>query len=307
MLDKNIWLLWLQGWDNAPWLIRQVVESWEINNPTWNIEYVTLENLHRYVCDIDYIYDRNKQIQSQAKSDIIRLSLLKNHGGVWADATILCMQPLDTWVEEAVQPAGLWMYHGHGGSMDSRNGPSSWFIVSEKNSLIIKKWKDACDEYWKNRASADNYFWLDGLFRKLYESDMDFKSKWDIAPHLYSDLKGQSHSLARNNRMTSSDSGLKKIFRDKPPYVLKFWWKVWNDNFPDINSFECKNSNGYYAIQMSKRRFSFKHTMPSKHTIQFQIKMSVLNFEYFLTHDLKLILSAYIKRYWVKFKNLSES
>lgn len=61
MLNKTILVLWFQGWDNAPLLVRQVAESWEINNPDWNVEYVTLDNLHKYVHDIDYIHDKTKK------------------------------------------------------------------------------------------------------------------------------------------------------------------------------------------------------------------------------------------------------
>ena len=46
MLSKNIFLLWLQGWENAGWLNKQVAESWEINNPEWTIHYIDLENLN---------------------------------------------------------------------------------------------------------------------------------------------------------------------------------------------------------------------------------------------------------------------
>ncbi|MUL38746.1 hypothetical protein BWI75_21075 [Gloeocapsopsis sp. AAB1 = 1H9] len=290
MLNKTIWLLWLQGWNSVPWLVEQVAESWEINNPEWNIEYVTLDKLHKYVNDIDYIYDKNKKISPQHKADIIRLSLLKNYGGVWADATMLCMQPLNTWVEEAVKPAGLWMYHGHGAGMSCKNGSTIWLITSEKDSLMINKWKSACDEYWKNRTEADSYFWLDGLFRKLFESDIEFKNRWKLAPHLYSELKGQAHSLARRNRtrMLSNNPNLKKIFREKPPYALKLWWRDWQSKFPDINSPECKNSNGYFAVQMSKRKLVFKHKMTFKGSIVFQAKMFISDVAYFLRQRLVL-------------------
>ena len=85
-MDKNIFLLWLQGWKNAPWLQQQVLNSWQINNPNWNLILLDFNNLSEYVNDINYIYDSLKEISPQAKSDIIRLSVLKNHGGVWADS-----------------------------------------------------------------------------------------------------------------------------------------------------------------------------------------------------------------------------
>jgi hypothetical protein len=260
--NKTIWLLWLQGWEHAYWLNLQVVHSWVINNPGWKIEYVTLDNLRNYVNDIDYIYDSNKYISPAAKSDIIRLSLLKNHGGVWADATMLCMQPLDHWVEEAVSYSGLWMYHGHGADMDPSVGPASWFIVSVKHGYLITVWKRLCDEFWINNDYTDNYGWMDSLFRHAYENDTEFRNIWLKMKSIYCESDGQSHCLAPHNHGFQTDnSQIKEMFLNRPPYALKFWTVPWNHAFPNTESEECQKSTGYYAIQMSKRRFVFKHDM----------------------------------------------
>lgn len=257
--NKNIFLLWLQGWENAEWLNKQVAESWEINNPEWTVHYIDLNNLKDYVNDINYIYDINKNITPQAKSDIIRLSLLKNYGGVWADATMLCMQPLDFWATEAMQPSKFWMYHGTGGGMSKEVGPASWFILSEKNGYIINKWKEKCDQYWNNNNATNNYFWMDCLFKELFETDIQFKDLWLKTPYLDCELDGQSHTLAQHG-MENDTPHIKQLFETKPPYALKFWRK-WKGLFPDTSSEKCKQSNGYYAIQMSKRRFYYKHSM----------------------------------------------
>ena len=90
-LTKNIFILWLQGWENAKWLNKKVAESWVVNNKGWTVHYIDFNNLKNYVSDIDYIYDSKKDISDPAKSDIIRLSLLRNHGGVWADATMVVL------------------------------------------------------------------------------------------------------------------------------------------------------------------------------------------------------------------------
>ena len=257
MLNKNIFILWLQGWPNASWLNKQVAESWKINNPEWKIHLIDLENLKNYVNDIDYIYDSNKNITPQAKSDIIRLSLLKNLGGVWADATMLCMQPLDYWLQEAIQDTGFWMYHGHGAGMNKETGPASWFIISTQNNYIIYMWKEYCDKYWQENNHAQHYFWMDGLFKQLFETNMIFKQMWLKVPYLYCELDGQSHTLA-HHRMDNNTPHIKNLFLESPPYALKFW-NYWNDIFPDPTSASCINSNGYYAIEMSKRKYTYKH------------------------------------------------
>lgn len=270
VLNKTIWLLWLQGWNDSScsWLAKQVAESWSSNNPDWKIEYVTLDNLKNYVNDIDYIYDKSKTITNAALSDIIRLSLLKNHGGVWADSTLLCMQPLDHWINEAIACTGTWMYHGNGadmimtiGSSKFNYGPASWFIVSVVNSPILVNWKKACDEYWTNNNDTDNYLWMDSLFRKLYETDDDFKTEWLKTPYLSCEEYGQSHCLSYIDVFIGDDVYLKETFRTKPPYVIKLWNNFWNDIFPDTSTYQCQNSNSYYAIQMSKRKFVYKHEM----------------------------------------------
>lgn len=250
-LQNNIFLLWLQGWKNASWLNHQVAESWKINNPKWKIHYIDLENLKDYVSDIDYIYNIHKDISPQAKSDIIRLSLLKNHGGVWADATMLCMRPLDGWVHEAVKPAGFWMYHGHGAGLSKEYGPAIWFIISEKDSYIINKWKEECDDYWSKPHQPLCYFWLDEWFKSVFLKDEKFNCLWLKVPYVYCEIDGESHTLAHYG-MENDTSHIKCLFLESPPYALKFWQR-WDHIFPDITTEECKRSNGYYAIQMSKR------------------------------------------------------
>jgi hypothetical protein len=249
---KNVWLLWLQGWDNAPWLQQQVSKSWRLHNPTWTVHHVSLDNLKEYITDVDYIYDTTKDISPASKSDIIRLSLLKNHGGVWADSTMLCMQSLDTWIDTMLTES-IWMYHGHGGNMPKEIGPASWFIVSRKDGYVITQWKQACDDYWKTCSSSlKSWWWMDLLFKKLYETDDQFRTEWSKVPYIYCELDGQSHCLARNNRqyMSCSLEHIKELFRRDPPFALKFW-SSWHSVFPDVTSARCKQSNGYYAIQLA--------------------------------------------------------
>lgn len=281
MRNKTIWLLWLQGWDTAPWLVQQVARSWEINNPDWTVRYLSWSNLRDYVADIDYAFDPQRNISPQALSDIIRLALLDRHGGVWADATLLCMQPLTPWLEDAVRPAGLWMYHGHGGGMDARFGPASWFIASEPGGLIISRWKQACDAYWRDRREADDYFWLDGLFKALFRTDPQFRDAWRRAPHLYVEASTQAHGFARHNRMLSDNAAVKHMLAVHPPYVLKLWWKPWQKAFPDPDSPQCRASNGYYAIRMSRRRFTALHPMRSGASPAFLAEMAWRNASYF--------------------------
>lgn len=91
-LLKVIWILWESA--STPFLVDAVQKSWQYHNPTWEVTVLTHNDLPR-------LMDTTKlkpKMTIQAQSDVIRLNLLNNHGGVWADATMLCMKPLDDWV-----------------------------------------------------------------------------------------------------------------------------------------------------------------------------------------------------------------
>lgn len=233
---KTVWLLWLQGWDSVPRLVQLVKESWIKHNPGWNIELVDAKNLKNYV-DIPYI---DKIKSPAAKSDAIRLHLLATHGGVWADATLLCMMPLDEWVYDALEPIGFWMYHGR----DQGRGPCSWFIVSTVNSPLIRKWRDACDEYWSSRSVEHYYFWMDELFTNLLNSDDEFKKEWEGVPYLWCESPGQSHMLA--GHLEEDDPERKRFIKDNPPYVIKLSRGV-DENFEE----KLRDSNVTFAIKAS--------------------------------------------------------
>lgn len=263
---KIVWILWLQGWERAPWLQKQVAESWKINNPDWEIACISLNDVRNILKDIDYIYDKKKYISLQALSDIIRLSLLKNYGGVWADATMLCTKSLNDWVDEKIKNTGFWMYHGHGGDMPANIGPASWFIVSKKDNLIITKWKQKCDEYWGTHLKAHNYFWMDSLFKALYETDIHFKNAWDNVPYVYCESLGSAHTLM-NIGMQNDTPELKEKLKNDPPYALKFN-NSWNNMFSDVTTEKCQKSNGYFAIQLSKNINKKVINMDNDHSTQ---------------------------------------
>jgi hypothetical protein len=256
-LNKTIWMYWGQGWENVGLLQKIVAGSWMLNNPKWKIELLNDQTLRDHLLEeTPYLFDSNKNISYQARSDIIRLALLNKYGGVWADATMLCMQPLDHWAFEAVEKTGIWMYHGWGGNFDPNVGIASWFILSYKNNYVIKKWKERCDQYWKEHNEAHTYFWMDELFRELYDTDSKFREAWSNTPNICCEDYGQAHCLV--GKINVDDNDLKEHFKVRPPYALKFW-SNWNEMFPDLKTEECKKSIGYYAFIMSKRSFKYKH------------------------------------------------
>lgn len=212
---KTVWLLWWQGWEDAPWLVSRVRESWQRLNSDWNIQLLTRDNLMDYLPkEAEYVL--HKEMNMAARSDIIRLNLLARHGGVWADATMLCMMPLDSWIYDAVSATGFWMYHGR----ELGGGAASWFIVSMRQSYIIQEWTKATNAYWQGEHTR-GYFWMDSLFGELTEKDSKFAEEWRRTPYIWAEAEGQAHMLAGRGRILSKDKNERDILTSRPPYVVK--------------------------------------------------------------------------------------
>jgi hypothetical protein len=90
--SKIIWTLWLQGdsGEVQPEVIRMCFKNMRKNCGSHPLKILTKDNLHDYVDIPGYIIDKvkSKQISLAHFSDLIRMCLLLNHGGMWLDATI---------------------------------------------------------------------------------------------------------------------------------------------------------------------------------------------------------------------------
>lgn len=176
---RVIWMLWLQGWDKAPPVARAARNSWQGRNPGWRVQALDRVQLSRFLPAeiLEAIFAAPKP--PEALSDQIRLELLHRYGGVWADATTLCLRPLDQWLPAAM-PHGFFAF--------DRPGPdrmiASWFLAAEKGSVIVGRWRDAAWRYWQGRTEPDQYFWVHNLFAQVYGMYPGVRALWDGTPKI---------------------------------------------------------------------------------------------------------------------------
>ena len=96
-LSRTIWMLWEQGWDTAPPVARLCRDAAiQLNGATWNVVLLNRSSIAHWV-DEPLITAAYK-IKSTNPSDLIRFFLLSKYGGVWLDATIFGVKPLDEWL-----------------------------------------------------------------------------------------------------------------------------------------------------------------------------------------------------------------
>lgn len=171
---KKIYILWYQGFTNAPMVVKKCVQSWILHNPNWKIIKLDETNIEEYIHLDDYIDRKNKNISLAHLSDIIRIALLDKYGGIWVDSTTFCRIPLNNWINKCTEN-GFFAFE--------KPGPdrllSNWFLYSEPNHYITKTWLNEIINYWKINTKVHTYFAHHYLFGNLYNSDAEFKKLWD--------------------------------------------------------------------------------------------------------------------------------
>ncbi len=124
-------------------MVRKCYESWHNLNPGWKIILLDQWILPKYF-DSGYL-DNKENIGLQAKTDIIRVYLLSKYGGVWADATLYCKKPLDTWLPEYISD-GFFAFK----SEKKDRIMTTWFLYGNQNSQLLNAWFNSINDYWIN-------------------------------------------------------------------------------------------------------------------------------------------------------------
>lgn len=179
-IPRILWMFWAQGWDEAPAIVRACARTWRRLNPGWDIRLLNRASLPAHLTAHQPVEDLlQRGVPIVSTSNVLRASLLSEHGGVWADATVYCLRPLDEWIDRAARE-GFFAF--------ARPGPermlSSWFLASRPGGLIINRWLEASYDYWDGRAERHIYWWFHELFGKLYEAEEDFRAAWDRVPEI---------------------------------------------------------------------------------------------------------------------------
>ena len=107
----------------------------------------------------------------QAKSDVIRVFLLYNYGGVWLDATVCLTQSLKTWLSMDVDFTTFIRHDEVAERSSIRPWMTSWFMVSPPQGRVISALRDAVIKFWKERKRPIEYFWLHRLFSGIMSSN----------------------------------------------------------------------------------------------------------------------------------------
>ena len=257
---KTIWMFWMQGEDNAPELVQQCIRTWRVHNPDWNVVVLDEESLDAYTDFPSHLCNR-KDISVQKISNILRLKLLAEHGGVWVDATCLCRVPLNNWLLDRVLESGFFAFANPG----EDRLLSSWFLAAFPQHLIVDVWSEAYTEYWASHRfpgpdsrlkkfvfhhiywrylsppphpllsrlwvtypatkwlRVTPYLSCHYIFANLVYSKPKVRDSWDQTPKVNAD---GPHRLKHYGLLNSPDESVKNHFKERSSPVYKLNWRV---------------------------------------------------------------------------------
>ena len=160
-LPRTVWALWFQGEENAPEIVRCCLESWRRLNPGWQVVVLDRGTLGRYA-EVGLPPSTFEALGVQMQANLVRLALLLRHGGVWADATTLCVRPLDEVIHELVAPSGFFAFTN--GSRERRL--SNWFLAALPQHPIVAGLRTRLIGYFNANPPRPRYSRWQRLLRK---------------------------------------------------------------------------------------------------------------------------------------------
>ena len=155
--QRKIWCLWLDGEQNAPECVRLCIASMRRHMPEWEVVVLDKYTWQEYVTLPKYVMDRYDagMMQTAHLSDLIRVALLNEHGGMWMDSTVLLTDSIPSFICDA----GLFFFRAFKPGADGQSTPlSSWCITEQRPSRIMLLTQLLLWEYWKTKKHQIDYY-----------------------------------------------------------------------------------------------------------------------------------------------------
>lgn len=173
IIENRIWILWWQGVEQAPDIVKVCIQSIKLENSESVITIVTKDNYKEFVELPDNIVQlfNNGVIPIQKFSNILRLSLLKEFGGIWIDATIFATKSINMKVNEDE----LLLFRRELSSTEFvRNGRYTTFFMGANilNDPLYEFVYQAHLIYWSKYNTSLDYFIFDYILEIAYKHNI---------------------------------------------------------------------------------------------------------------------------------------
>jgi hypothetical protein len=230
--NYSVWFFWWQGEENMPQLIKTCYDTLKYYSNGHKINLITKDNFNDFVSLPKYLLKKiEKKIFSLTLfSDILRMCLLYEHGGLWLDTTVLLTKPLPP-LPEICTHLGFWSPKDDGKIITTCFGARNWIIregkwlafciFSSKNNILPDFVRTMFFAYTKKYNILIDYFIIDYFITIAYDTLQDVRVMIDSVPENNPKVHEIYHRLNFNFEYN------KTLFDEicKDTYFHKLNWK----------------------------------------------------------------------------------
>ena len=196
-LPLALWSYWHQGKENAPELIQRCFESVQKYEGDREINILSFDTIKDYVELPQRYYDlvSSGKMPVALFSDILRMYLLTQYGGVWIDSTIL----LTDKIPQEIIDSSFCVVRKDPEKDNQENKMSCYFIRADKNSPNLNAIKRTLENYWAENDFMINYFMFEHISTMLSDKTPELKAEWDKMPYLDGEICGKLQTIMDKN------------------------------------------------------------------------------------------------------------
>lgn len=170
--EKNVWAFWDKGIDSMYPSYKCTAVNWIRKlGPSWTVRIVDLvegspNNVYKFVrkdwfpeCFVSRTMDGKSK--AQHASDLVRLPLLFEYGGVWMDVGNMLHTHLDDlfWnalsAPDSLYEMGVWIISGQIRKQWGSFG--NYMLAARKGCIFIKNWHNGYKSLWDGRTNCDGF------------------------------------------------------------------------------------------------------------------------------------------------------
>jgi len=182
--QKIIWVYWAQGFNNMPEIVLKCYESIQRHKSDYNVIFLSDDNFHKYIDLPNYIIEKYKKgiIGIAHFSDILRVGLLKNYGGIWLDIKFFLSEDIPSYiydykffsfkmnVDEVMVfiPKGKWVL--------------GFISTNQTNNVLFQFLYNFFMIYWLKNNCAIDYLMFDYIIEIAYNYNKEIREMIDNVP-----------------------------------------------------------------------------------------------------------------------------
>ena len=175
-----IWICWWQGIDQAPSIVKKCVDSIRKHAGNHKVIIITDKNYKDYVDFPEWLLEKKDKgiITKTHMSDLLRLKLLGQYGGIWLDSTFYCTDSLEAYFERPVWSIKRPDYRHT--SVACGYFANYSFGCQKEYRVVFNIIAEYLLMYWKTNDYMIDYLFLDYLIVQAQRKHRMVKEAFDL-------------------------------------------------------------------------------------------------------------------------------